>query len=116
MSSSSDTYNASVQDIKAVEKSIQNDLKELKSQIDTTNNTYNVENSIRKALDRYLSMYTKLNEEYTKKSGKTSGYLSMLPDKEYNRRVNEIQEIKITIDRLKTNYEGLLDSKYKFVC
>ena len=109
---SADAYNNFLQELKSIERSIQNDLKELKINAGNNVNTFNTENSIRKSLENYLNKLTKSQEEYTRniKDIKFS-----VPEKEYNRRVNEMQDLKSNYNSLKSNYDSVLDVKYKYV-
>jgi len=109
---SSDTYNAFLQELKTIERSLQSDLKELKINAGTNVNTFNTENSIRKNLESYSSKINKVQEEYTKKA-KDIKYT--IPEREYNRRMNEINDLRINYDRIKSEYDGLVDMKYKYV-
>jgi hypothetical protein len=95
---SSDSYNAFLEELKTIERSLQSDLKELKINAGTNVNTFNTENSIRKNLESYSSKINKTQEEYTKKA-KDIKYT--IPEREYNRRVNEINDLRINYERIK---------------
>lgn len=106
-----DTYDHSVEELKNFEKTIRGNLKELKNNIDTSQNTFSSENTIRRNLDSYHGKWTSFNSEYTKsKIAKNA-----LPEKEFNRRLNEIQQLKDNFDKVNREYEDALNSKYKFV-
>ena len=109
---SSDTYNNFLQELKGVEKMIQNDLKELRINVGNNVNTSNTENSIKKNLDNYVGKINQFHDDYARN---VKDIKFSVPEREYNRRVNEVQELKNNYDRMKGQYEGLLDTKYKYV-
>jgi hypothetical protein len=112
MSYTADAYNNQLSELKALERAIQADLKELKINSGNSVNTFNTENSCRKNLTNYLNKVNTLKEDYEKnvKEIKFS-----IPEKEYNRRINEIQKLKSNHDEMKSTYDSLIDMKYKFV-
>jgi beta-glucosidase-like glycosyl hydrolase len=109
---SSESYNNFIQDLKSIEKTIQSDLKELKINAGTNVNTFNTENSVRKGLDNYLNKVNKARDDYNKNS---MDIKYTVPEKEYNRRVNDILELKNNYDRMKGAFDAFIDMKYKYV-
>lgn len=103
-----DLYSTQLQEIKNVERSIQTGMKNLKDNVN--GNTSLSEQQVKKSLDSFSSKINKVEEEY--KGGKIK---YSLPEKEYNRRLNEIQELKQVYDKLNASYEGFVDNKYKYV-
>jgi len=112
MSYSSDSYNNTLNELKSIERSLQADMKELKINSGTNVNTFNTENSIRKLLENYLNKINKLSDDYNKN---TKEIKKTVPEKEFNRRINEISDLKSNYDRIKSSYESILDAKYKYV-
>lgn len=110
MSTGIDPYHDTIKTLKNLEKTIHDNLKELRGQIEKNVNTFNIENTTRKNIDKHLLTINKLSEEYTKKS---TSVISSLPEKEFMRRLNEVQDLKTLNNQLKSTYEGFLDSKYK---
>lgn len=93
-------------EIKGLERTITADIKSYKSNM--TGNTSKIEQSIRKNLESYHNSITQLGNEYkTNKSG--------LPEKEYLRRVNEIQTYKQLYQTLFSDYDNNLRDKYGYV-
>lgn len=39
---------------------------------------------------------------------------NLRPEKEFNRRINEINDLKVIFDRLKSSFDGQIDAKYKY--
>ncbi len=107
-----DPYSDILQELKSIEKSIQNELREFKQIGNSNSNTFSLENTLRKNLDSYSNKITKLNDDYIKNS-KDIKYI--IPEREYNRRLNEIQDLKTNFSKYKESYDNLIDNKYKFV-
>jgi len=107
-----DTYPDICQELKSLEKTIQNELREFKQLATSNTNTFSVENSLRKNLDAYSNKLNKLNEDYLK-SSKEIKYI--IPEREYNRRLNEIQDLKTNFSKIKEGYDNLIDNKYRYV-
>ena len=112
MSWTAEAYNNSLNELKSIERLIQADLKELKINSGNNANTFNTENSCSKNLNNYQLKISKLKEDYERnvKEIKFS-----IPEKEYNRRINEIQGLKSNYEELKSSYDSLIDLKYKYV-
>jgi hypothetical protein len=109
---STDTYPDIYQELKSLEKTIQNELREFKQLASSNTNTFSIENSLRKNLDAYSNKLNKLNEDYLK-SSKEIKYI--IPEREYNRRLNEIQDLKTNFFKIKESYDNLIDNKYRYV-
>ena len=107
-----DTYPDIYQELKSLEKTIQNELREFKQLATSNTNTFSIENSLRKNFDAYSNKLNKLNEDYLKNS-KEIKYI--IPEREYNRRLNEIQDIKTNFSKIKESYDNLIDNKYRYV-
>jgi hypothetical protein len=107
-----DTYPDVCQELKSLEKTIQNELREFKKLANSNTNTFGVENSLRKNLDAYSNKVNKLNEDYLKNS-KEIKYI--IPEREYSRRLNEIQDLKNNFSKIKEGYDNLIDNKYSYV-
>jgi len=107
-----DTYPDTYLELKSLEKSLQSELRDFKQAATTNVNTFNIENSLRKNFDSYTNKLTKLNEDYLKNS-KEIKYI--IPEREYNRRLNEIEELKSNLAKLKESYDNLIDNKYRYV-
>ncbi len=112
--SNGDNYTQTLDELKSIERNIQNDLKELKSisQNNNTANTFPIENTLRKNIDSYSSKINRLEDDYMKNS-KDIKYI--IPEREYIRRLNEIQDLKANFGKIKEAYDSVLDNKYKFV-
>ena len=109
---SPEAFDTALSEVRMIEKNIQNNLKEFKNIINSNTNSFTIENSIRKGLDRYLTNFNKLNDEYVKNNKATK---NALPDKEFNRRINEIQELRMVYDKLKNTFEEFCGQKYQYV-
>lgn len=107
---SPDSYNTTLTELKAIERAINNDIKELRINVSNSANTFNIENSIRKSLDNYINKLDKLSEEY---QTNVRTIKNVLPEKEYNFRLNQIQDLKNNHSKLKGTYDDLVDMKYK---
>jgi len=112
MSFTSDSYNTTITELKGIDRAIQNDIKEFKINANTTVNTFNIEKSISKNLENYINKSKKLQEEYEKNETQNKKNLS---SNEFARRRNEIQEFINNYDKNKSNYNGLINIKYRFV-
>jgi acyl-CoA hydrolase len=104
--------NNSLGELRTIERSIQSDLKELKINSGNNVNTVNVENSCRKSLTNYVNKISKIKEDYEKN---TKEIKYSVPEKEYNRRLNEILGLKSNYEEMKNSFESLVDLKYKYV-
>lgn len=108
----SDSYNTTLTELKGIDRVIQNDIKEFKINSSTSVNTFNIENSIRKNLENYFNKLNKLNDEYDNNSNTIK---KNIPDREFNRRHNEIQDLFTIYNKNKSTYDGILDIKYGYV-
>jgi hypothetical protein len=102
-------YTIIVQDFKNIERNIINDLRILK---DTMNiaPTIKVEQNLQKSLNTFSTKVDKILEDY-----KNPKIKNELPEKEYNRRVNELQGHKQTYVKLNNEYDTLVNAKYGYV-
>jgi hypothetical protein len=106
-----DTYPNSIQELGSVERNINDSLSEMQKSIDIGASTFTTEEKARKGLDNMMTIITKLETEYLKYNTAKNA----LPEREYSRRINEIQSWKTSHGRLKGKYEGLISSKYGYV-
>jgi hypothetical protein len=107
-----ESYNNFLQELKTIEKMLKSDLKELKINSGNNVNTVNTENSIRKNLDSYMNNLNKTRADYTSNANEIK---KTIPEKEYNRRVNEIVDLNSNVLGIKSEYEGVISNKYKYV-
>jgi hypothetical protein len=112
MSYTAEAYNNHLNELKSIERTIQADLKELKINSGNSVNTFNIENSCRKNLTNYFNKVNTLKEDYDKNVKEIK---FIIPEKEYNRRINEILKFKTNHDEMKSSYDSLIDMKYKYV-
>ncbi len=95
-----------IDEIKNLQRTIKTDTKNYKENLN--GNTTKVESTIRKNLEEYRVKITKLLDDYKKNK-------LNLPDKEYTRRVNEIQDYRQLYSDLFNDFDAILSSKYGFV-
>jgi len=107
-----EAYNNFLQELKTIEKLLKSDLKELKINSGNNVNTVNIENSIRKNLDSYMNNLNKTRADYT---GNANEIKKTIPEREYNRRINEIVDLNSNVLAMKSEYEGVISNKYKYV-
>jgi hypothetical protein len=101
-------YSTTLTEFKTTERNIMTDLKGFKDTL--SSNTVKLEQQIKKALELYQIKLDKLLDEYKKPKIKGE-----LPEKEYNRRVNEITSFRQNYLKLNSEYESILNNKYGYV-
>jgi hypothetical protein len=102
-------YTNTIQNYKNIERQIITDLKTFKDTMNVSATT-KLEQNLQKAITDYSSKVDKTLEEY-----KSSKIKDDLPEKEYNRRVNELQAFKQSYIKLHIEYESLINNKYGYV-
>jgi hypothetical protein len=102
-------YMNKIKDFKNNEKEIINKLKYYKD--NKKINTIKLENEIKALLEHYNN---KINDEvaiYKQPSSKENN----IPEKEFQRRFKEMLEYQQSSEKLKKEYDGLVNSKYAYV-
>ena len=95
-----------------LERSITNDLGETRKKSQEGVNTFNSENSARKGLEKYHSKVVGARDDYMRNAREIK---NVIPEKEYNARVNEFQTLLNNYERMKATSEAFIDSIYKHV-
>jgi hypothetical protein len=104
-----DKYSDLINELKGSEKILIHMLKQLKN--NKSKNTVKLELDLRKGINEFGKKVDEIYEEYNS----TSRIKDTLPEKEYNRRVNEIHTHKMTCGNLNSEYNTLVNSKYEYV-
>lgn len=115
-----DTFSKDYNDIIQLENAIKSDIKIRKAMDNKDANTFKVwllylkqtEEKIRKALENFKKQQSVLNTTYTSKYS-NKGSVN-LPEKEINRRINQILELENHYNEMKSTYDSILDNKYKY--
>jgi hypothetical protein len=98
-----------INELKASEKILVHMLKQLRN--NKAANTVKLELDIRKGISEFGKKVDDIFEDYNSGSkAKTT-----LPEKEFIRRINEINSYKVTCGNLNSEYNGLVNSKYEYV-
>jgi hypothetical protein len=102
-------YNDNVKHIRATDRLLSHMLKQYKD--NRNKNTIKLELDIKKGLKELNTKLEHIYEDYIT----SSRYKNNLPDREYQRRVNEIISFKNGYDNLNKEYNDLINSKYEYV-
>jgi hypothetical protein len=101
-------YTKTITEFKNLERNIIDDLKVFKDSMNV--NTVKIETNLKKSLDNFNNIVDKTLEDY-----KNPKIKNELPEKEYNRRVNEIQTFKQSYIKLNGDFDSLVSNKYGYV-
>ena len=102
-------YRDYISNLSDIEREIRNEFVKFKNKINDDTPTLDLENNIKNLLKKYKGIKDGLEEAYNDRNA-PPGY----PLKELDKRQKEIQQFKITYEKMEKELSSNVDEKYKF--